>query len=437
MKCKKVLCGILTAALVAGTFQGSMVTMAALNVQISESVAIEASAESNFKFDKNTGTITKYVGSETAVTIPATIGGVAVKVIGEDAFASNEIITSVVIPSGVTTIAAEAFLNCPNLRSVEIPNGVTSIGKVAFFKCISLSSVTFGSGVTEIAESAFYGCSALKAINIPNTVKKISSGAFMGCTSLSNVAVPNSVTAIGWGAFQNCSGLTEISIPSTVASIEEEALTGCPKVKVTCESGSVAANYANAAGLQFNLVSKVNNVTPEVKKTVYSIRYVSNGGTIKGTKTVEYDGTTNVQLPKVVKKGYSFAGWYTESSCKNKVTVLKQGSTGNKVFYAKWVKVKSPSKPTISSVKNKKAKQMTVKLKKKVSGAKGYEMVYTTDKNFKKSKKTVRFTSTSKTVKSLKKGKTYYVKVRAYKVDSANKRVYGKYSAVKKVKIKK
>ena len=46
-------------------------------------------------------------------------------------------------------------------------------------------------------------------------------------------------------------------------------------------------------------------------------------------------------------------------------------------------------------------------------------------------------TKTSVRFKKLKKGKTYYVKVRAYKKDSANSKVYGSYSAVKKVKIKK
>ena len=40
-------------------------------------------------------------------------------------------------------------------------------------------------------------------------------------------------------------------------------------------------------------------------------------------------------------------------------------------------------------------------------------------------------------VSGLTKGKTYYVKVRAYKTDSTGQAVYGKYSAVKKVKIKK
>ncbi len=44
---------------------------------------------------------------------------------------------------------------------------------------------------------------------------------------------------------------------------------------------------------------------------------------------------------------------------------------------------------------------------------------------------------TSLTISGLKKNKTYYVKVRAYKKDSQGKKVYGSYSAVKKVKIKK
>lgn len=99
--------------------------------------------------------------------------------------------------------------------------------------------------------------------------------------------------------------------------------------------------------------------------------------------------------------------------------------------------MKKPSKPAISSVKNSKSKKITVKLKKKVSGAKGYEMIYSTDKKFKKNAKTVRFSSLSKTVSKLKKGTTYYVKVRAYKLDSTNNRVNGAYSSVKKVKIKK
>ena len=94
-------------------------------------------------------------------------------------------------------------------------------------------------------------------------------------------------------------------------------------------------------------------------------------------------------------------------------------------------------KPVIKTVTNKKGKKIKIVLKKKVSGAKGYEVAYSTNKKFKKSVKKVRFTGTSKTISKLSKNKTYYVKVRAYKLDSNGERVYGSYSSVKKVKIKK
>ena len=47
-------------------------------------------------------------------------------------------------------------------------------------------------------------------------------------------------------------------------------------------------------------------------------------------------------------------------------------------------------------------------------------------------------TKTTVTVKNLKKGKTYYVQAKAYKLDSAGKKVYSaKYSKTMKVTIKK
>lgn len=94
-------------------------------------------------------------------------------------------------------------------------------------------------------------------------------------------------------------------------------------------------------------------------------------------------------------------------------------------------------KPTIKSVTNKKGQKIKIVLKKKVSGANGYEVKICKDKKFQKSVKTVRFSKTTKTISKFRKNKTYYVKVRAYKKDSNGNRVYGPYSNVKKVKIKK
>ena len=59
-----------------------------------------------------------------------------------------------------------------------------------------------------------------------------------------------------------------------------------------------------------------------------------------------------------------------------------------------------------------------------------------TSKKFKKNVKTYNTSKTTYTIKKLRKGVTYYVKVRTYKkINSVN--VYGKWSAIKKVKIKK
>ncbi len=263
----------------------------------------------------------------------------------------------------------------------------------------------------------------------------------MGCSSLAKMAIPASTSTIGTGAFQDCTGLREITIPAAVTVIEGDAFDRDANMKITCEEGSKAYEYAHAYGFKNNIDGEEEptaTATPAGnKKTTYTISYVLKGGKISGTKVKSYDGTINVKLPNATKKGYLFKGWYAESSYKTKVTAIKKGTTGNKTFYAKWEKVKKPSKPAISKLNNAKSKQMSIKLKKKVSGAKGYEMVYATDKKFKKNKKTVRFTGTSKTIKKLKTGKTYYVKVRAYKLDSANQRVYGSYSSVKKVTIKK
>lgn len=72
---------------------------------------------------------------------------------------------------------------------------------------------------------------------------------------------------------------------------------------------------------------------------------------------------------------------------------------------------------------------------KKVAGAKGYEVLYATNKKFKKSKK-VTVKAPKATLKKLKKGKKYFVKVRAYKLNSASQKVYGAYSKVVKITVR-
>lgn len=180
-------------------------------------------------------------------------------------------------------------------------------------------------------------------------------------------------------------------------------------------------------------VKKAETVTPPpVTPKKYTVKFDTKGGS--KIKNQIITSGKKVSKPKnPTKKNYLFAGWYNGKTKYN----FNKPVTKNLTLTAKWTKVKVGT-PKITSLKNKKSKQLTVSIK-KVSGAAGYQVTYSTDKKFKKGKntKTVDSKKNTVTLKKLKKGKTYYVKVKAYKLDSKKLKVLGKFSAVKKIKIKK
>lgn len=97
--------------------------------------------------------------------------------------------------------------------------------------------------------------------------------------------------------------------------------------------------------------------------------------------------------------------------------------------------VKTATKaPSISSYKNVKGKKAKIKWK-SVSGASGYQLYMSTKKGS-GYKRVYSGTKKSYAVKGLKKGKTYYFKVRTYK-KATGCNAYSSYSGYKKVKIKK
>lgn len=102
------------------------------------------------------------------------------------------------------------------------------------------------------------------------------------------------------------------------------------------------------------------------------------------------------------------------------------------------LKVITVKKATISKVSNVKGKKAQVTYK-KVTGAKGYEIQYSTSKNFKSGVKTKKVGASTKkvTLTKLTKNKKYYVRVRAYKYDEDGNKVYGAWSNAKNVKISK
>ena len=133
-------------------------------------------------------------------------------VIGNYAFEGCSGLTSLTLPTGITSIGYGAFIGCSGLTSLTLPAGITKIGSSAFSGCSGLTSLTLPAGITEIDDKAFDGCSGLTSLTLPAGITSIGYGAFHGCRGLTSLTLPDGITSIGDKAFSSCSGLTSIYV---------------------------------------------------------------------------------------------------------------------------------------------------------------------------------------------------------------------------------
>lgn len=157
----------------------------------------------------------------------------------------------------------------------------------------------------------------------------------------------------------------------------------------------------------------------------YRISYhLNKGKNHKANRSYYYN--EKVILKKPSRRGYQFAGWYRDKKLKKrKTTKISKGTKKNYSVYAKWKKIKVKT-TWLYNLENKKSKTISIRWR-KISGVSGYQLKYSANKKFKNAKAVTR-KSKKAVLKKLKAGKKYYIKVRGYKIDSAGKRVYGKYS---------
>lgn len=95
---------------------------------------------------------------------------------------------------------------------------------------------------------------------------------------------------------------------------------------------SVKATYLITVRLQ------IGGADPDPEPiTEYAITYKLNGGVNHKSNPATYDSSVDVPLYNPTKTGYTFGGWYTESTFKNKVTSISAGETEAKIVYAKWI----------------------------------------------------------------------------------------------------
>ena len=157
--------------------------------------------------------------------------------IGYGAFDNCYSLTSVTLPSSVTTIDSYAFWRCYSLTEINLGNctGLTSIGQRAFQSCNKLAKVDL-SGCTNLKniEGSAFASSGLTSIDLSNTkVSIIPSSTFTHCDNLAEVKLPKDLETIGGfrsgyfnGAFQYCDSLKYITFYNVPETIGEDAFAG-------------------------------------------------------------------------------------------------------------------------------------------------------------------------------------------------------------------
>ena len=132
------------------------------------------------------------------------------------------------------------YSGCSGLTSITIPSSVTSIGGNAFIGSSGLTKVEYASVEhlcnisfsTEESNPLFYahhlylnGMEVFDLV-IPETVTCIGNYAFYYCSGLGMITFSEGINSIGYYAFYHCSGLTSVTIPNTVTWIGDDAFSG-------------------------------------------------------------------------------------------------------------------------------------------------------------------------------------------------------------------
>ncbi len=287
------------------------------------------------RFRINGTTLTKYLGTDTYVSVPDTV-----TVIGDEAFSGNETLTSISVPDSVTQISYNAFKNCTALTGIIIPDSVDKVGPGAFEGCKALTSVQIGKNVSAWGSGVFANCEKLAKLSVdtnneyltyyngalyngnmtmlyevlparegenyvmPDTVENIDTYAFWNLQntknvmvsenvsvipkqamssmgSVENVVLKSSITGIEERAFANDAALKQVAVPESVVNIDKKAFAGSPNLKIYTTKSSTADTFGK------------NNNIPVIYKEEYPTDFMDSNAGLEEKPNVGYEVETD------------------------------------------------------------------------------------------------------------------------------------------------
>lgn len=164
--------------------------------------------------------------------------------------------------TGITAIGESAF-EASGLTTVTMPTQITTIGKYAFKECRTLQSVVIQEGVAAIEREAFYNCTSLETVEILNSlndgtnIQRQAFGAQGGGNSsaLKSIVLPakaNIEQSEDTKAFYNCMNLKKIYF---LGDIAENAFTISNVFGTKDKSATIYYDQNNAPNLHKYLTS--------------------------------------------------------------------------------------------------------------------------------------------------------------------------------------
>lgn len=313
-------------------------------------------------------------------------------VCGEDATWEYDTVNKVLTIKGTGAMYDYPTIVAPGCQTIVVEDGITSIGDSSFSNLEDLTSVTLPNSLTTIGEYAFNGCTMLSFLTLPVNVANIGAGAFMYCENLGYVYMPDNVKYIADTAFIYAYDYVELSVLEN----------------------SYAFGWAIDHDMDYIVRDEPETTTPAPTTTTTATTTTTTTNTTTKPTTTTAETTTSI----ITTEPTSEVTTETTTGVPESTTVAP--TTKRKITVAKVTGLK---------VKNKKKKKAVITWKKAKNALK-YQVQFSRKKNMKKGKS--KYTKKRKiTIKKLKKRKKYYFRVRGI-----NGKIVGKWSAKKKLKIK-
>ena len=312
------------------------------------------------------------------ITSVSFASGSKLQKIGNSAFVSADF-TEIEFPEGLKTIGDSAF-RWSSLMDITIPKSVTKIGNQAFSDLKNQASVRFrvvnGSYAYKWLKNNGFSNNIVtvctityklnKGINSPNNNSTYTTGdviilsdpsragfEFDGWYTDSKFRNPttgiqasdrgNKTFYAKWIAIQYSISYNGADI----STMKNPAITYTTLKSVTLKkpkrAGYKFLYWTDKDGIKATKIKKGTigelTFTAIWKPVDYKISYTLKGGRLDKDAVKKYNIESDIYLPIPVKAGYVFDGWYSNSRYEGEpVTRIEPGDTGNKKFFAKWIR---------------------------------------------------------------------------------------------------